>query len=128
MARESGRLWAPLPYAYQVVPTRQLHSTMDSIFSRLDKEAFSKDEGLMFDSDATRKKADITLHVAHLILLTVLNIQKECFKIAELEPLLDTRIQDTSAERLDLLTTEPIRRSECDTASSAYFAGNRRGR
>ena len=95
MARESDGLWALLPYAYQL-PTRQLHSTMGSIFSRLDREAFSKDEGLMFDSDAQRNKADITLHVAHLILLSVLNIQKECFKIAELEPLLDTCIQDTS--------------------------------
>jgi hypothetical protein len=50
----------------------------------------------MFDSGAQRGKADVTLRVAHLILLSVLNLQKECFKIPELGPLLDTCIQDTS--------------------------------
>lgn len=96
MARESDSLWALLPYAYQV-PTRELHSTMNSIFSRLDDEAISNSEGLIFDSSAQRAKADSTLRVAHLVLLSVLNVQKECFNIAELEPLLKICMEDVSS-------------------------------
>jgi hypothetical protein len=96
MARESDGLWLLLPYAY-VQPTRQLHSTMNSIFSRLDREVSLKGGGLMFDSRAQREKADLMLRVAHIILLNVLNIQKECFHITELEPLLETCKEDASA-------------------------------
>jgi hypothetical protein len=87
MARESDGLWLLLPYAY-LQPTRQLHSTMNSIFSRLDREVSLKGGGLMFD---------LVLRVAHIILLNVLNIQKECFHITELEPLLETCKEDASA-------------------------------
>jgi hypothetical protein len=92
MARETAL--CPLLAAAYHQPTNQLHTTIGSIYARLDPKAIADNEGLMFDSNAQREKADSTLRQAHLVLLSVLNTQKECFEIPELEPLLQTCIED----------------------------------
>jgi Family of unknown function (DUF5677) len=92
MARETA-LWPLLAIAYHQ-PTNQLHTTIGSIYARLDPKAVADNEGLMFDSNAQREKADSTLHSAHVILLNVLNTQRECFEIPELESLLQICIED----------------------------------
>ena len=94
MARETA-LWPLVSTAYQQT-TNQLHTTIGSIYARLDPKAIADNEGLMFDSNAQRKRADATLHAAHVILLSVLNTQNECFEIPELEPLLQICAEDLS--------------------------------
>jgi uncharacterized protein DUF5677 len=95
MARMSDEnLWRLIVPAYYL-PTREFHSTMGAIFSRLDPEAAAKEEGgLIFDGAAQRDRADQSLITAQNILLNVLDLQRECFHIQELEPLLQTCLQD----------------------------------
>jgi len=96
MARESEDLWRFIVPAYYL-PTREFHSTMGAIFSRLDPDAAAKDEGLIFDGAAQRDRADQAIITAHTILLNVLDLQRECFQITELEPLLQTCFEDFRA-------------------------------
>jgi hypothetical protein len=93
MARMSGDLWKLIvPGYYQ--PTREAHSTIGAILSRLDAEAADRDDGLIFDGAAQPDRADEALITAHNILLVVLDLQKEYFHLKELEPLLQTCFED----------------------------------
>jgi hypothetical protein len=97
MARMSDEnLWSLIVPAYYL-PTREFHSTMGAIFSRLDPEAAARDEGLIFDGAAQRDRADQSITTAHNLLLNVLDLQRECFHIQELEPLLQTCFEDFKA-------------------------------
>jgi hypothetical protein len=86
-------LWSLILPAYYL-PTREFHSTMSAIFSRLDAEAVEKGEGLIFDSASQRDRADQALVAAHVILLNILHLQLECFHITELEPLMQILFED----------------------------------
>ena len=93
MARTSDDLWRLLIPAYYK-PTREAHSTMGAIFSRLDPEAASRGEGFVFDGSAQHAPADEALMVAHHILLIVLGLQKEHFRLEALEPMLQSCFED----------------------------------
>jgi hypothetical protein len=93
MARESEDLQAMLVPAYYL-PMREFHSTMGAIFSRLDADAASKSEGLIFDGAAQRGRADQAIITALTLLLNILDLQRECFQIKELEPLMQTCFED----------------------------------
>ncbi len=73
------------------IPTRQGHSTAGAILSRL-KE--SETGGLEFDGTPQRDEADIALITAHALLLNVIDLQKEHFKLTALEKPLQTCSQD----------------------------------
>jgi hypothetical protein len=97
MARMSDEhLWSFMVPAYYQ-PTLEFHSTVGAIFSRLDPEAVAKDEGLLFDGAAQRDRADQSIITAHNLLLNVLDLQRECFHIQELEPLLQNCFEDYKA-------------------------------
>jgi Family of unknown function (DUF5677) len=97
MARMSDEsLWHLIVPAYYL-PTREFHSTIGAIFSRLDPEPATKGEGLIFDGAAQRDRADQSIITAHNLLLNVLDLQKECFHIQELELLLRTCFEDFKA-------------------------------
>ncbi len=97
MARISDEsLWRLIVPAYYL-PTREAHSTLGAIFSRLDPDAAAAGEGLIFDGAAQRDRADQSLITAHNILLNVLDLEKDCFHIQELEPLLQTCFEDFMA-------------------------------
>src|SRR6266581_8839966 len=97
MARMSDEsLWRLIVPAYYQ-PTREFHSTMGAIFSRLDPEAAARNEGLIFDGAAQGDRADQSLFTGHNLLLNLLDLQRECFHIQELEPLLQTCFQDFRA-------------------------------
>jgi hypothetical protein len=95
MARESEDLWRLIVPAYYL-PTREFHSTMGAIFSRLDANA-AKGQGLIFDGAAQRDRADQAIITAHTILLNVLDLQRECFQLKELEPVMQTCFEDFRA-------------------------------
>jgi hypothetical protein len=96
MAREFEDLQALFVPAYYL-PMREFHSTMGAIFSRLDAEAAAKDEGLIFDGAAQRGRADQAIITAHTLLLNILDLQRECFQIKELEPLMQACFEDFRA-------------------------------
>jgi hypothetical protein len=93
MARELGDLWPLIVPAYYL-PTREFHTTMGAIFSRLDPGAVAKGEGLIFDGSAQRDRADQAFLAGYPILLNVLHLQLECFHVKELEPLMQTCFED----------------------------------
>lgn len=94
MARMSDEnLWRLIVPTYYL-PTREAHSTLGAIFSRLDSNAVESGEGLIFNGAAQRDRADGALISAQNILLNVLDLQRECFHIQELEPLLQTCLAD----------------------------------
>lgn len=93
MARESEDLWGLILHAYHL-PTREFHSTMGAILSRLDAGHAVRDKGLIFDSAAQRGRADVAIFCAHAILLNILHLQAEYFQLKELEPLLQTCNED----------------------------------
>jgi hypothetical protein len=93
MARMNEDLWSLVVPAYYM-PTRESHSTLSAICSRLDVEPTETGGGLLFDGAPQRDRADHTLVTAHSILLNALDLQKECFGIAELEPVLQLCFDD----------------------------------
>lgn len=93
MARLTKNLWTFILPGYYL-PMREAHSTVGAIFSRLDAQAAKTDQGLIFDGELQRDRAHTALFTAHLILLDALELQREFFKIAELEPLMQTCIAD----------------------------------
>lgn len=93
MARMNEDLWRLVVPAYYT-PMRESHSTMSAIFSRLDVEAMKSGHGILFDGTAQRGRADQALVTAHTILLNVLDLQRECFHITELEPVLQVCLAD----------------------------------
>lgn len=93
MALISGDLRRLLVPAYYL-PTREAHSTIGAIFSRLDPEAAGRGEGFLFDGSAQRARADQALLVAHHIVLNALDLQKQLFRLDALEPILQTCLED----------------------------------
>jgi hypothetical protein len=93
MARMTESLWPFIMPGYYM-PMREAHSTIGAIFSRLDPQAAANDEGLIFDGELQRDRAHTALFTAHLILLDALELQREFFKIAELETVMQTCIAD----------------------------------
>lgn len=89
MASEAGKIGQLIVPAYYL-PTREAHSTVGAILSRLDKEA----AGLVFDGGPQRKRADDALITAHNVFLNSLYLQKEYFKLSELEEPLQKCLSD----------------------------------
>lgn len=84
MARNVGTIGALIVPAYYL-PTREAHSTVGAILSRLKENS---DGVLTFDEGPQREKADEALISAHNLLLNVLELQREHFKLQALkEPL-----------------------------------------
>lgn len=81
MAREVGSLGQFVVPAYYI-PTQQAHSTVRAILSRL--EEGKEENSIIFGGHAQRDEADDCLRLGYLILLSVLDLQIEHFK---LEPL-----------------------------------------
>ena len=77
------------------LPMLQAHSTLGAIFSRLDLEG--ADEVMVFDGDSQCDTAHNVLITAHIILLDVLELQREHFQIKELGPLLQICMADYTA-------------------------------
>jgi hypothetical protein len=90
MARSTKNLWPFILTGYYM-PMREAHSTVGAIFSRLDPHTSG---GLMFDGELQRDRAHTALLTAHMILLDTFELQREFFKIAELEPIIQTCISD----------------------------------
>jgi hypothetical protein len=96
MARMDKDLWPLIVPAYYI-PTSESHSTMAAIFSRLDPAAFQRGDGLIIDPTAQRQRADQAITTAHIILLNILDLQRECFQLKELEPLMQVCFEDVKA-------------------------------
>jgi hypothetical protein len=75
-------------------PTCEAHGTMGAIFSRLDPEAASRGEVFVFDESAQRASADEALMVANHIVLIILDLQKQHFRLDTLEPILQSCFED----------------------------------
>jgi hypothetical protein len=85
MARDSGEIGQLIVPAYYL-PTKEAHSTVGAILSRLDKGK----TGLEFDGGAQRKRADDALITAHNVILDNLALQEQHFKLNALEKPLQT--------------------------------------
>ena len=90
MAHAAGSIGALIVPGYYI-PMREAHSTPGAIISRL-KE--SEDGGIEFDEGPQRDKADDALSMAHTLVLNVIDLQKEHFKMHILEALLETCVND----------------------------------
>jgi len=82
-----GKLIVPGYY----LPTQQVHGTVYAISSRL-KE--TQDGGLTFNEGPTRNEADDCFRTAHILLLDILALQVEHFKLDSLEQPLRHCFQD----------------------------------
>jgi hypothetical protein len=89
MARKTGELGKLIVPAYYL-PTKEAHSTIGAILSRLDPE----DDGLVFDGGPQRKRADDALISAHNLILNTLELQRDYFKLIELEKPIETCYSD----------------------------------
>jgi Family of unknown function (DUF5677) len=83
---EVGKLIVPAYYT----PLREAHATVEAIFSRLDPNQ----DGLFFDGGPQRKVADQALITAHNLILNNLELQKDHFKLTNLEEPLQQCLQD----------------------------------
>lgn len=92
MARMTKNLW-PFVLPGYYMPMREGHSTVGAIFSQLDPVT---EHGLMFGGDAQRNRANTALFTAHMILIETFQLQREFFKIEELDPIIQTCISDYS--------------------------------
>ncbi len=86
MARTTGELWKLIVPAYYF-GIREGHSTTGSIFSRLDATAVSEG-GLIFGGEAQPERADRALFAALHIVLIVLGVQRDRFKLDGMNKLL----------------------------------------
>jgi hypothetical protein len=82
-----GQLIVPGYY----LPLRQAHSTMGSLLSRLEE---TESGGIGFDPSAQRQAADDALTTAHNIILFVVGVQEERFKLPNLAEQLEQCKQD----------------------------------
>lgn len=90
MARMTKNLWPFILPGYYI-PMREAHSTVGAIFSRLDPNT---SKGLIFDGELQRNRAHTALFTSHMILLDAFELQREFFKIEELEPIVQTCVSD----------------------------------
>jgi hypothetical protein len=90
MARAAGGTGQLVALAYYL-PTREAHSTTGAILSRL-----SLDPGnvLMFESGAQNREGEVALMTAHNLLLNVIDLQKEHFKLEFLAAPLQACLDD----------------------------------
>lgn len=79
-----------VPAAYYE-PLLEAHPSMAGIVGRIDMDRFASDGHFTWGSRVDRRLADRVLLTAHLLLLVVLEVQKECFSLPEapFEPLAD---------------------------------------
>ena len=73
------------------IPLRQAHATVASMTSRM---VATEDGGISFEQTAQRGPADNALRVSHNILLNVLRVENEHFKIPGLKAQYDICLQD----------------------------------
>jgi len=90
------------PLAQLLVPAyymgvREGHSTVEAIFSRLSADEAKAGGGLVFEGTAQRKRADSALLTAHKILVVVLELQKDHFRLDELKVPVQSCIDDLFA-------------------------------
>jgi hypothetical protein len=83
----------PLIVPDYYLPTRQIHSTVGAVFTRLEIE---DGEGLVFKEEAQRDEADQALMAAHILMLSILELQKNHFNLEALEDPLQTCLADVS--------------------------------
>ena len=93
MARTTGELWKLIVPAYYF-GIREGHSTVGSIFSRLDADAAKGGEGLVFGGESQPDKADRALFTALHVLLIALGVQRDRFKLTAMNEPLDQCAQD----------------------------------
>ena len=72
-------------------PLGEAHSTAGAMFSRLEA---SEDGGVTFDAGAQHDRATDALIAAHNLILNTIDLQKEHFKLQQLEEPLKQCIQD----------------------------------
>jgi hypothetical protein len=80
MSKKAGPVGQLIVPGYYL-PTKEAHSTIDAIFTRLDPER----KGLFFDGGPQRKRADDAMLTAHNLILNNLELQKDYFKLTNLE-------------------------------------------
>jgi len=95
------------------LPLRQAHATLASLFTRLET---TDDGGVTFLPEAQRDEADQALIVAHNVILQVLGVQEQRFKL----PQLTEQIHDCLVDFQDIYSRpeQPLTSSEPDNASS----------
>lgn len=93
VAMASKTSLGPLIVPDYYLPTRQIHSTIGAVFSRLEVDGAG---GLVFKEAAQRGEADDALMAAHGLILSVIELQKNHFKIEALEAPLQTCLADYS--------------------------------
>ena len=93
MARTTGELWKLIVPAYYF-GIREGHSTMGSIFSRLDATAAIDGQGLIFGGESQPDRADRALFAALHIFLIVLGVQRDRFSLDAMNKLLDQCAED----------------------------------
>lgn len=90
LAKRSGSLGPLLVQGYYL-PMRHAHATLGSLMSRLE---YTPEEGLSFVPNAQREDADQAFIVAHNIIIEVLRVQEERFKVPHLEEQLQVCAKD----------------------------------
>jgi hypothetical protein len=94
------------------IPTRQAHSTVHAILSRLEEAATG---GIGFDPGPQREEAYVALVTAHNLILKVLDLQKQHFHLATLE----APVGKCFADYLDIWKhSEPERGVPCQGAQN----------
>ncbi len=90
MARAVGKVGELIVPGYYL-PTRQTHSTVAAVLSRLERPPT---RGLIFDPGPQTKQVWMALSMAHNLLLHVLDLQREHFRIRMLEAKLEVCRRD----------------------------------
>jgi Family of unknown function (DUF5677) len=105
-----GQLIVPGYY----LPLRQAHSTVGSLLSRLEE---TDGGGIGFDPSAQREAADDALMTSYNIMLAVLNVQVERFKI----PNLEEQVEVCGKDLMDVLKDQiEARDEERDTNPNSH--------
>ena len=89
LAKHTGSLGKLIVQGYYL-PMRHAHATLASLMSRLEET----ERGISFIPTSQRGDADGALLLGHNIILKVLGVQEERFKVAGLKEKLDTCFQD----------------------------------
>jgi Family of unknown function (DUF5677) len=81
----------PLIVPAYYLPLSHVHTTVQSLLTRVEE---TPNGGMGFNPDPQPKEADQALQVAHNVMLVVLGIQSEFFKLDKLSEALKTCVQD----------------------------------
>jgi len=90
MAHATGATGGQIVNAYYI-PMQFIHSTVPAILAGLQEETGG---GLTFDAGSQRETADMALITAHNLILNVLDLQKQHFKLDALDKPLEQCFQD----------------------------------